>query len=59
MMVAFGGWMKMNDKVFNTEFEISMRLLLVLSLSNNNKLQLISGNSRFYFKLLKRIWIIK
>lgn len=36
-MVAFGGWMKMNDKVFNTEFEISMRLLLVLSLSNNNK----------------------
>ena len=35
MMVAFGGWMKMNDKVFNTEFEISMRLLLVLSLSNN------------------------
>ena len=37
MMVAFGGWMKMNDKVFNTEFEISMRLLLVLSLSKNNK----------------------
>ena len=27
----------MNDKVFNTEFEISMRLLLVLSLSKNNK----------------------
>lgn len=36
-MDAFGGWMKMNDKVFNTEFEISMRLLLVLSLSKNNK----------------------
>lgn len=37
MTVVCAGWMKMNDKVFNTEFEISMRLLLVLSLSNNNK----------------------
>ena len=37
MTVACAGWMKMNDKVFNTEFEISMRLLLVLSLSKNNK----------------------
>lgn len=27
----------MNDKVFNTEFEISMRLLLVLSTFRNNK----------------------
>lgn len=37
MTVAFAGWMKMNDKVFNTEFEISMRLLLVLSQSKNKK----------------------
>ena len=29
--------MKMNDKVFNTEFEISMRLLLILSLSEKKK----------------------
>lgn len=33
MMVAFVGWIKMNDKVFNTEFEMSMRLLIFLSQS--------------------------
>ena len=38
MTVAFAGWMKMNDKVFNTEFEISMRLLLLLTLSKKRKL---------------------
>lgn len=38
MTVAFAGWMKMNDKVFNTEFEISMRLLLLLSLFKKRKL---------------------
>lgn len=38
MTVAFAGWMKMNNKVFNTEFEISMRLLLLLSLSKKRKL---------------------
>jgi len=30
--------MKMNDKVFNTEFETSMRLLLLLTLSKKRKL---------------------
>jgi len=40
MTVASAGWIKMNNKVFNTVFEISMRLLLVLSLSKKKKLTL-------------------
>jgi len=39
-MVAFVGWMKMNNTVFNTIFEISMRLLLVLSISENKRFTL-------------------
>ena len=38
MTVALAGWMKMSNKVFNTEFEISMRLLLILALSEKKKL---------------------
>ena len=40
MTVAFAGWMTMNNSVFNTTFEFSMRALLLLSLVKNKGLTL-------------------